>query len=54
MVGYVGFSQHQAPMNRLEFLTQMMEMVPDEIWKEWEDEADRLELPLDYYIMEFV
>jgi hypothetical protein len=26
----------------------------DEEWAEWESEANRLELPLDYYIQEFV
>lgn len=41
-------------MNRLEWLITLSQEVPDEIWKEWEEEADRLELPLDYYIMEFV
>ena len=26
----------------------------DEEWNEWESEAKRLELPLDYYLQEFV
>ena len=26
----------------------------EEEWDEWESEANRLELPLDYYIQEFV
>lgn len=41
-------------MSRLEWLMTRFKDVPDEIWEEWENEADRLELPLDYYIMEFV
>lgn len=27
---------------------------PAELWEQWEQDADALELPLDYYIMEFV
>jgi hypothetical protein len=29
-------------------------LADDEQWKQWEKEADELELPLDYYIAEFL
>jgi hypothetical protein len=29
-------------------------LVDDDQWKQWEKEAAELELPLDYYIAEFV
>lgn len=41
-------------MTEFEALCKLIFNVPDEIWEEWEKEAARLELPLDYYIMEFV
>jgi hypothetical protein len=41
-------------MNELEALCKLIFSVPDEIWEEWEKEAEKLEVTMDYYIMEFV
>ena len=37
-----------------DFFTLLECLADDEQWAEWEAEASKLELPVDYYIAEFV
>ena len=37
-----------------DFFILLEAMSDDEQWKQWESEASKLELPVDYYLQEFI
>ena len=37
-----------------DFFLLLEAMSDDEQWKQWEDDAAKLELPVDYYLQEFI
>jgi hypothetical protein len=37
-----------------DFFILLEAMSDDEQWKQWESEAAKLELPVDYYLQEFI